>query len=74
MATKSCQEKWSCPVSVPLLVDINERVLQEDLDHLREIHSHSRQQWIVSIRYYSLVHVYIGMAEEQIDSSQMVIP
>ena len=45
MATRSRQEKWSCPVSVPLLVDINERVLQEDLDHLREIKYHSQQQW-----------------------------
>ena len=74
MATRSRQEKWSCPVSVPLLVDINERVLQEDLDHLREIEYHSQQQWTVSIRYSSLVHVYFGMADEQIDSFQMVLP
>ena len=73
MAPRSCQEKWSCPVSVPLLVDINERVLQEDLDHLREILGHSHQQWITSIRYSSLVHVYFRMAQEQIDSFQTVL-
>ena len=74
MAPRSRQEKWSCPVSVPLLVDINERVLQEDLDHLREILHHSPQQWIYSIKYSSLVHVYFDVAEEQTDSFQMVLP